>query len=87
MLQIWHKRVFIVYCIPVFTFKSIGIIPKYMKMTVDIPNDLHKKLKIKAVEDGTTIKDLVIDLLEGEFGKSKDQRNIEKIMGKRKNAF
>jgi len=58
-----------------------------MKMTVDIPADLHKKLKIKAVEDNTTIKDLIIDLLEGEFGKSKDQKNIEKIMGKRKKAI
>ena len=56
-------------------------------MTVHIPDDLHKKIKMRAVEKNTTIKDLVIDLLESEFGKSKDQRNIEKIMGKRKNAF
>jgi len=75
------------YCIPVFTLKSTRIIPKYMKMTVHIPDDLHKKLKLRAVEDGTTIKDLVIDLLEDEFGKSKNQKNIEKIMGKRKNAL
>ena len=58
-----------------------------MKMTVDIPDDLHKKLKIKAAKDETSIKELIIDLLEGEFGKSKDQKNIEKIMGKRKNAL
>ena len=58
-----------------------------MKMTVHIPDDLHKKLKMRAVEDGTTIKDLIIELLEGEFGKSKDQKNVEKIIGKRKDAL
>jgi len=62
------------------------IIPKCMKMTVHIPDDLHKKLKLRAVKDETTIKDLIIDLLEGEFGKSRDQKNIEKLIGKRKNA-
>ena len=56
-----------------------------MKMTVHIPDDLHKKLKMRAVEDGTTIKDLIIELLEGEFGKSRDQKNVEKI--KRKDAL
>ena len=58
-----------------------------MKMTVDIPNDLHKKLKLQAVKDETTIKDLIIDLLEREFGKSRDQKNIEKLIGKRKNVL
>jgi len=87
MLQIWHKRVLMYCCIPVFTLKSMGIIPKCMKMTVDIPNDLHKKLKLRAVKDETTIKDLIIDLLEGEFGKSRDQKNVERLIGKRKNAL
>jgi len=87
MLQIWHKRVLMYYCIPVFTLKSMEIRPRCMKMTVDIPNDLHKKLKLQAVKDETTIKDLIIDLLEGEFGKSRDQKNIEKLIGKRKNAL
>lgn len=58
-----------------------------MKMTVHIPDDLHKKIKMRAVEDGTTIKDLIIELLEGEFGKSRDQKNVEKIIGKRKDAL
>ncbi len=58
-----------------------------MKMTVHIPDDLHKKLKLRAVKDETTIKDLIIDLLEGEFGKSRDQKNIEKLIGKRKNTL
>jgi len=76
------------YCIPVFThLKSRNYTYNYMKMTVDIPNDLHKKLKIGAAKEGITIKDLIIDLLEGEFGKSKDQKNVEKILGKRKNIL
>ena len=67
-----------------------------MKMTVDIPDDLHKKLKIKAAKNKVSIKSLIIDYLVGEFGKSKDQKsveksrdqkNVEKILGKRKNAL
>ncbi len=57
------------------------------KMTVEIPNDLHRKLKIKAAKDEVSIKKLIIDLLEGEFGKSRDQKNIERIMGKRRNGI
>lgn len=55
--------------------------------TINIPDDLHKKIKLQAVKDDTTVKNLIIELLEGEFGKSKDQKNVEKIMGKRKNAL
>ncbi|MCH8324720.1 MAG: hypothetical protein IH813_06440 [Thaumarchaeota archaeon] len=58
-----------------------------MKMTVHIPDDLHKKIKMRAAEDETTIKDLIIDLLEDEFGKSKDQSNVEKLVGKKKDAL
>lgn len=53
--------------------------------TINIPDDLHKKIKLQAVKDDTTVKDIIIDLLESEFGKSKDQSNVEKIMGKKKN--
>ena len=56
-------------------------------MTVHIPDDLHKKIKMRAVEDDTTIKDLIIDLLEDEFGKSKDQSNVEKLVGKKKDVL
>ena len=55
--------------------------------TINIPDDLHKKIKLQAVKDDTTVKEIIIDLLEGEFGKSKDQKNIEKIIGKRRNAL
>jgi len=85
MLQIWHKRVLMYCCIPVH-LKTWELYLECMKLTVHIPDDLHKKLKLQAVKDDTTIKDLIIDLLEGEFGKSRDQRNIEKLVG-RKNAL
>ena len=59
---------------------------KRMK-TINIPDDLHKKIKLQAVKDDTTVKDLIIELLESEFGKSKEQSNVEKIMGKKKNVL
>ena len=52
--------------------------------TINIPDDLHKKIKLQAVKNDTTVKDIIIDLLESEFGKSKDQSNVEKIMGKKR---
>jgi len=55
--------------------------------TINIPDDLHKKIKLQAVKDDTTVKELIIEILEGEFGKSRDQKNVEKIMGKRKNTL
>lgn len=60
--------------------------------TINIPDDLHKKIKLRAVKDDTTVLNIVLSLLEEEFGKShdqgksRDQKNVEKIMGKRKNA-
>lgn len=38
-----------------------------MKTTIDIPEELYKKAKIRAVETGRTLKDLVITSLEKEL--------------------
>ena len=54
--------------------------------TINIPDDLHKKIKLRAVKDDTTVLNIVLSLLEEEFGKSKDQKNVEKLIGKRKNT-
>ena len=35
-----------------------------MKFIIEIPDDLHKKLKMKALQEDTTLKDLVIPQLE-----------------------
>ncbi len=34
-----------------------------MKATVDIPDELYRKAKIRAVEEGTTLKDLIVSAL------------------------
>ena len=38
-----------------------------MKTTIDIPNDLHKAAKIRAVEQGTTLKELLLKALRREL--------------------
>jgi predicted HicB family RNase H-like nuclease len=37
---------------------------KFMKLIVRIPDELHKKLKVKAAQDGTTMTDMVVKCLE-----------------------
>ena len=32
-------------------------------INIELPEKLHKDLKLKAVENGTTMKDLIIDIL------------------------
>ncbi|MEO8351487.1 MAG: hypothetical protein ABI680_07130 [Chthoniobacteraceae bacterium] len=39
-----------------------------MKTTIDIPESLYKKAKIRAIERGATLKQLVLDSLERELG-------------------
>jgi plasmid stability protein len=34
-----------------------------VNVNYDIPDDLHKALKVRAAEDGVTLKDLIIELL------------------------
>lgn len=38
-----------------------------MKTTIDIPDDLYKKVKIRAVERGQTLKQIVLESLEKEL--------------------
>lgn len=38
-----------------------------MKTTIDIPDALYKKAKIRAVENGGSLKDLMISALENEL--------------------
>ncbi len=42
-----------------------------MKTTIDIPDVLYKRAKIRAVETGRTLKDLVLNSLERELGPTK----------------
>lgn len=58
------------------------------KLLVDIPDELMKRIKHQTIDDDVSIKDLVTGILQenirGKPGKSKDQTNIEKLVGKRK---
>lgn len=59
------------------------------KLLVDIPDELHKRIKHQAIDEDISVKDLVTEILDkyidgGSPAKSKDQQNIEKIMGKKK---
>jgi len=40
---------------------------KLKRLTLDIPESLHKTIKIKATEEGATMADLLRDLLEKHF--------------------
>ena len=35
-----------------------------MKLIIEIPNELHKKLKMKALLNDTTLKDMILPSLE-----------------------
>lgn len=35
-----------------------------MKLIVEIPDELHRQLKVKAAQEGTTMKELVLTCLE-----------------------
>ena len=37
-------------------------------MTIIVPDDLHKKLKVKAAQDETTVTDIVIKAVKKEIG-------------------
>ena len=56
------------------------------KLLVDIPESLHKRIKHQAIDEDISIKDLVIGILDDNIkdSKTKEQKNIEKIMGKKK---
>ena len=49
-----------------------------MRTTIDIPNDLMKKAKIKAAEEGITLKELFIKSLKSEV-EVNAQKHAEKL--------
>jgi predicted DNA binding CopG/RHH family protein len=38
------------------------------KMTIEVPKDLHKKIKVKVAQEGLKIKDYIIQLVEKDLG-------------------
>ena len=37
--------------------------PGMKRLTINLPEELHKKLRLKSVQDGTTATDIIVDLL------------------------
>lgn len=56
---------------------------KMVKLLVDIPEDLHKKLSVAAPLRGVSMKSIVIKALESELNEDRDKKNLEKLWGKR----
>lgn len=40
---------------------------KLVRMTIDTPEDMHKRLKIKSIERGISLRDFVLKLIEKEL--------------------
>jgi hypothetical protein len=46
----------------------------YMRTTVDIPDETYRRLKMKAVEEGTPVREIVLRGIAHELEPSKTQR-------------
>lgn len=51
-----------------------------MRTTIDIPNSLMTKAKIKAAKEGVTLKDLFIKSLEAELQESSEEVSHAKLL-------
>jgi hypothetical protein len=49
------------------TANHIYVIPSSMKTTIDIPESLYRQARIRAVENGTSLRALVLTALEHEL--------------------
>lgn len=41
--------------------------PGMKRLTINLPEELHKKLRLKSVQDGTTATDIIVELLRDEL--------------------
>jgi len=41
---------------------------------INLPDDLHKDAKVKAAQEGTTLKEIIIEALTKYLGKKKDAK-------------
>ena len=55
-----------------------------MKTTIDIPEPLYKAAKVRAIETGRTLKELVVTSLEKELEQSFKDPLPEKTIGERR---
>ena len=54
----------------------------YRRLTINLKEDLHKKIKLQAVQDDTTVTDIITDLLEQYFGTAITFKDIEEQANK-----
>ena len=50
---------------------------KDSRLTVDIPQDLHKMFKVEAIAEGVSIKTLVIEAMEFYLSKKPNKQTLE----------
>lgn len=50
---------------------------KDSRLTVDIPQDLHKMFKVEAIAEGVSIKTLVIEAMEFYLSKKTNKQTLE----------
>ena len=48
--------------------KAGGTGEKMKRLTLDVPESLHKAIKRRAVDEGVTMVEMLRELLEGEYG-------------------
>lgn len=51
--------------------------PTDKRITLRLPEDLHRKLKIKVAQEGTTITDVLLDLVQRYVGGIKNQKSAD----------
>lgn len=39
--------------------------PGMKRLTINLPEELHRKLRLKSIQDGTTATEMIVQLLEG----------------------
>lgn len=60
-----------------------------MRTTIDIPDELHRDIKVRAAQEGRTVKDLVLEILNSELRREDRASRVKlpMIKAKRKAVF
>jgi len=54
----------------------------YRRLTINLPEGLHKKIKFCAIQNDTTVTDIITDLIEQYFGTTVTFKEIEEQTNK-----
>jgi predicted HicB family RNase H-like nuclease len=49
-----------------------------VNINIEIPDELHKKIKVHCALNDITLKDFIIDTLNSKFDKTKDKKKLSK---------